>query len=53
MSIWKKELDYPAGSILFDVRYYRSPECFEVIYYNPITKRLEVKYEERYSKHFW
>ena len=48
MSIWKKELDYPDGSILFDVRYYRSPECFEVIYYNPITKRLEVKYEEPY-----
>lgn len=41
-----KELDYPAGSILFDVRYYRKPECFEVIYLDPITHQLEVKYED-------
>ena len=45
-SIWKKPLDYPEGSILFDVRYYRSPERFEVIYYNPILKKLDVKYED-------
>lgn len=41
-----KELDYPEGSILFDVRYYRKPECFEVVYLDPITHQLEVKYEE-------
>jgi hypothetical protein len=41
-----RELDYPEGSILFDVRYSRKPECFEVIYLDPITKQLEVKYEE-------
>ena len=41
-----KELDYPEGSILFDVRYYRKPECFEVVYFDPITKQLEVKYED-------
>lgn len=43
--MWK-ELDYPEGSILFDVRYYRKPEKFEVIYLSPITHQLEVKYEE-------
>lgn len=41
-----KELDYPEGSILFDVRYCKNPESFEVIYLDPITKQLEVKYEE-------
>lgn len=41
-----KELDYPEGSILFDVRYHRKPECFEVIYLDPITNQLEVKYED-------
>lgn len=40
------KLDYPEGSILFDVRYHRKPECFEVVYYNPITNQLEVQYEE-------
>ena len=36
--------EYPEGSQLFDVRYYTSPsECFEVIIYNPLTKKLEVK----------
>ena len=40
------DLDYPEGSILFDVRYYRKPECFEVIYLDPITHQLEVKYED-------
>lgn len=40
------KLDYPEGSILFDVRYHRKPECFEVVYHNPITKQLEVQYEE-------
>lgn len=43
--MWKP-LDYPEGSILFDVRYHRKPECFEVIYLDPITNQLEVKYEE-------
>ena len=41
-----KELDYPEGSILFDVRYCKNPESFDVIYLDPITKQLEVKYEE-------
>lgn len=41
-----KELDYPEGSILFDVRYHRKPECFEVVYLDPITNQLEVKYED-------
>ena len=41
-----KELDYPAGSLLFDVRYHRKPECFEVVYLDPITHQLEVKYED-------
>jgi hypothetical protein len=43
--MWK-ELDYPTGSILFDVKYYTKPECFEVTYFNPITNQLEVKYED-------
>ena len=38
----KKE--FPNGELLVDVRYNRSPEKFEVIYYDPLTKRLEVKY---------
>lgn len=42
----RKELDYPVGSMLFDVRYHRKPECFEVIYFSPITNQLEVKYED-------
>lgn len=42
-----RPLDYPAGSMLFDVRYSRRPsELYEVIYYNPITDRLEVSYEK-------
>ena len=41
-----QKLNYPEGSILFDVRYHRKPECFEVIYWSPITNRLEVQYEE-------
>lgn len=41
-----KELDYPEGSMLFDVRYYRKPECFEIVYLNPITHQLEVQYED-------
>lgn len=44
-SLYKK-LDYPEGSILFDVRYHRKPECFEVVYLNPITNQLEVQYED-------
>lgn len=41
-----RELDYPEGSLLFDVRYSRNPESFEVIYLDPITEQLEVKYED-------
>lgn len=41
-----KRLNYPEGSILFDVRYSRRPECFEVIYLSPLTNQLEVQYEE-------
>ena len=55
--IAKKEMkfdpsfQYPEGSQLFDVRYYRKSkdcpkECFEVIYWSPITRRLEVNYEK-------
>ena len=35
---------FPSGSLLVDVRYNRSPEKYEVIYWDPITKRLELKY---------
>lgn len=41
-----RDLNYPEGSMLFDVRYSRKPETFEVIYWNPLTKQLELKYEE-------
>lgn len=41
-----KNVNYPEGSILFDVRYHYKPECFEVVYFNPITQQLEVEYEE-------
>ena len=41
-----KDLTYSADAMLFDVRYYRSPETFEVITWNPITRQLEVNYEE-------
>lgn len=37
---------YPEGSLLVDVRYNRSPENLEIIYWDPVTKRLEVKYEK-------
>ena len=41
-----KPLSYPEGSILVDVRYYQNQkECFEVIYWSPYTKQLEIKYE--------
>ena len=36
---------YPEGSQLVDVRYYQKPECFEVIYWSPVTHQLEVNYE--------
>ena len=42
----KTKLDYPEGTTLFDVRYYKKPECFELVYYNPITNQLEVDYHE-------
>ena len=39
--------EYPEGSQLFDVRYYSHPtECFEVVIFNSLTKKLEVYYEE-------
>ena len=45
-----RPMNYPADSMLFDVRYYRQSqdckECFEVITWNPITRTLEVTYEE-------
>ncbi len=45
-----KNVEYPEGSLLVDVRYYKrsqnNPECFEVIIWNSNTKRLEVYYEE-------
>ena len=41
-----KDLNYPVGSLLFDVRYNKKPECFEVVYWSPLTNRLEVNYEE-------
>ena len=40
------KLDYPEGSILHDVRYVKSPESFEVVYFDAITQQLEVKYED-------
>ena len=37
--------EFPEGAILFDVRYRKRPnESFEVVYLDPETKRLEVKY---------
>ena len=39
-------LDYPEGSSLVDVRYYPYPEKFEVIFFNPILNKLDVRYEE-------
>lgn len=39
-------LDYPEGSALVDVRYNKFPELLEIIYLNPITQKLDVKYEE-------
>lgn len=39
-------LKYSSDAMLFDVRYSRSPETFEVITWDPITKQLEVTYEE-------
>lgn len=41
-----KHYDFPKGSMLFDVRYSYRPECFEIIYLDPITKQLEVVYED-------
>ena len=45
-----KNVEYPEGSLLVDVRYYKrsqnNPECFEVIIWNSNTERLEVYYEE-------
>jgi len=43
---FKNKVEYPEGSILHDVRYHYKPECFEVVYYNPLTKQLEVEYEK-------
>lgn len=42
-----KQMDFPEGSMLFDVRYVQRPvECFEVIYRDALTNRLEVSYED-------
>lgn len=45
-----KPMNYSTDSVLFDVRYYRqssqNKECFEVITWNPLTRQLEVNYEE-------
>lgn len=41
-----KEMKYSSDTLLFDVRYYRNPECFEVITWDPITRQLEVSYDE-------
>lgn len=50
ISMTYKPLDYIEGTTLVDVRYYQrsstSPELFEVIYRNPVTETLDVKYEE-------
>lgn len=47
LSMWNSKLNYPEGSILVDVKYYRKPkECFEVLYLNPLTNQIEVKYEK-------
>jgi len=35
---------FPEGSLLVDVRYSSSPETYEVIYWDPFTNRLELKY---------
>lgn len=42
------KFDPPSGSMLFDIRYYSwpDPECFEVIYYDGLTKQQEVVYIE-------
>lgn len=42
----KKDVHYPEGTMLVDVRYNKNPECFEVIYLDPITNKVEVEYEE-------
>ena len=41
-----QELNYSEDAVLFDVRYCQKPESFEVITWNPITRQLEVTYEE-------
>lgn len=42
-----KQMDFPEGTILVDVRYVRYPtECFEVVYRSTVTNQLEVSYEE-------
>ena len=41
-----KPLNYPEGSVLFDVQYHLMPtECFEVKYHDPYTNQLEIRYE--------
>lgn len=43
-----KDVSYTEGTMLVDVRYYKNPECFEVVYLDPVTKKVEVNYEEAY-----
>ena len=47
--------EFPEGSMLFDVRYREFPaEAFEVVYLNPETKRLDVKYLPPIKRYlFW
>ena len=40
------KLDYPEGSSLVDVRYYPHPEKFEIIFFNPVIDKLDVRYED-------
>ena len=43
-----EELDFPTGSFLHDVRYCKrtstNPETYEVVYFDTMTDRLEVRY---------
>jgi len=47
-----RKFDPPSGSMLFDIRYNSwkgqgsPPECFEVVYYDGLSKQLEVVYIE-------
>ena len=38
--------EFPEGTVLHNVSYYEKPECLEVVYKDPIIKRLEVSYRK-------